>query len=343
MSAYNPTYALLIFLSISLLVFLFFRPGKGWFWVISNNLRINEKVVIEDILKQLYHNENSGKEQNVNSLTASLKFNIRLIIKVIEKMALNDLIEIDGDVLRLTNSGRDYALRIVRVHRLWEKYLAEKTGFDKEEWHGRAELKEHELDDEATNLLATQLGNPMYDPHGDPIPTNLGIVKNLKGEFLSNVAINTVGKIIHIEDEPDVIYKQILAEKIHIGSQIRVVENNKHRVVFYSEGEEFVLAPIVAGNITVAPLKKDVVIEENMIRLSTLQEDEKAVIIGISKESRGDGRRRLLDLGFVKGTEISVDLVSPMKNPIAYSVKGTSIALRKDQASKILIKKVVNV
>jgi len=343
MDTYNPIVALLIFLSISLLAFLFFRPGKGWFWVISNNLRINEKVVIEDILKQLYHNENSGKEQNVNSLTASLKFNISLSLKVIEKMAANDLIEIDGDVLKLTSSGRDYALRIVRVHRLWEKYLAEKTGFDKREWHDRAEMKEHELDYEATNLLATQLGNPVYDPHGDPIPTNLGIIKNLKGEFLSNVSVNTVGKIIHIEDEPDVIYKQILAEKIHIGSQIRVVENNKHRIVFYSEGEEFVLAPIVAANITIAPLKKDVVIEENIIRLSSLQEDEMATILGISKESRGDSRRRLLDLGFVKGTQISVDLISPLKNPIAYTVKGTSIALRKDQASKILIKKEVNV
>lgn len=342
MSNYNPAVALLIFFVISILAYLFFRPGKGWFWVISNNLRINEKVVIEDILKQLYHSENSGKEQNVNSLTGTLKFNNNLIIKVIEKMALNDLIEIDGDVLRLTSSGRDYALRIVRVHRLWEKYLAEKTGFDKLEWHERAELKEHELDYEATNLLARQLGNPMYDPHGDPIPTKSGEIKILDGEFLSTVPVNAVGRIVHIEDEPDVIYKQILAEKIYIGSQIRVVENNKQRIVFYSEGEEFVLAPIVAANITVDVFKKDEVIEENMIRLSSLQEDEKAYIIGISKESRGDSRRRLLDLGFVKGTEISVDLLSPMRNPTAYSVKGTSIALRRDQASKILIKKAVN-
>ncbi len=342
MNTYNPANALLIFLVFSALAFLLFRPGKGWFWIISNNLRINKKVIIEDILKQLYHNENSGKEQNVNSLTGTLKFNDNLIINVIEKMALNDLIKIDGDVLKLTSSGRNYALRIVRVHRLWEKYLAEKTGFDKLEWHERAELKEHELDPEATNLLAIQLGNPRYDPHGDPIPTTSGEIKRLKGEFLSNVPVNTVGRIVHIEDEPDVIYRQILAEKIYIGSQIRVVENNKQRIVFYSEGEEFVLAPIVAANITIDIFKKNVVIEENMIRLSSLQENERAHIIGISKESRGDSRRRLLDLGFVKGTEISVDLLSPMKNPTAYSVKGSSIALRKDQASKILIKKDVN-
>ncbi|MDH3321601.1 MAG: ferrous iron transport protein A, partial [Flavobacteriaceae bacterium] len=141
------------------------------------------------------------------------------------------------------------------------------------------------------------------------------------------------------EDEPDVVYQQILAANIHIGSQIRVVENGLKRVVFYSEGEAFKLAPVVAANITVAVLEKDLVVEDNMVRLSSLQENEKAKILGISKECRGDSRRRLLDLGFVKGTEISIDLLSPLKNPKAYLVKGTSIALRNDQASKILIQK----
>ena len=339
MNTYNPIYALLIFFAISFLGYLLFKPRKGWFWLIKNNLKSNEKIVIEDVLKQLYHSENSGKEINVNSLTSALKFSDSIIVDVIKKMAINNLVQFDGDVLKLTNSGRDYALRIVRVHRLWEKYLAEKTGYDKKEWHEMAESKEHELSHEETNLLATKLGNPMYDPHGDPIPTNTGKIADVNGKFLSSLAINTVGKIVHIEDEPDVIYKQILAENIHIGSQIRVVENNNQRVTFYAEGEEFKLAPIVAANITVAVLEKDEVIEENIVRLSSLKENEVAHILGISKESRGDNRRRLLDLGFVKGTEISIDLVSPMKNPTAYLVKGTSIALRKDQASKILIKK----
>ena len=110
-------------------------------------------------------------------------------------------------------------------------------------------------------------------------------------------------------------------------------------IVFYSEGEEFVLAPIVAANITVAELKKETV-EEDTFRLSGLLEGEVAKITGMSKECRGENRRRLLDLGFVKGAEISIDLSSPMKNPIAYKIKGSSIALRKDQASKILISKI---
>lgn len=339
MNMYSPTYALFIFILFSMVTYLLFRPGKGWFWLIRNNLKTNEKTIIEDVLKQLYHNENSGKEVNVNSLTGILKFKNNIIVDVIEKMANNDLVQFHGDVLQLTSSGRDYALRIVRVHRLWEKYLAEKTGFDKTDWHEMAEMKEHELNREETNLLARELGNPLYDPHGDPIPTSSGKMVDVQGEFLSSLAVNFVGRIVHIEDEPDVIYKQILAENIHIGSQIRIVESNKQRVVFYAEGEEFKLAPIVAANITVSVLEKENVIEENITRLSSLKENEVAHILGISKESRGDGRRRLLDLGFVKGTEISIDLISPMQNPTAYLVKGTSIALRKDQASRILIKK----
>lgn len=339
---YSPTYALLIFFLLIVVTFFLFRTKKGWFWVIKNNLKTNEKIVIEDVLKQLYHSENSGNEIDIQSLTNTLKFSDNIIIDVIKKMAVNELVTFEGSVLKLTNSGRDYALRIVRVHRLWEKYLAEKTGIDKTEWHERAEKMEHKLSHEETNLLATQLGNPKYDPHGDPIPTDLGKMADLKGEFLSSLAVGSVGRIVHIEDEPDVIYKQILAENIHIGSQIRVVENDKHRVVFYAEGEEFKLAPIVAANITVAVLEKENTIEENMVRLSSLNTPEEAIILGISKESRGESRRRLLDLGFVSGTRIRIDLVSPMGNPTAYFVKGTSIALHEDQASKILIKKIKN-
>ena len=335
----DPLNNLLIFIAFLGIIYFVFRPVKGWFWVFKSNLRVNEKTVIEDVLKELYHSENSGKEITVNGLTRALKFNDSLIIEVIKKMSINELIELEGDVLKLTNSGRDYALRIIRVHRLWEKYLAEKTGFDKKEWHDRAESMEHLLNHEETNLLATQLGNPIFDPHGDPIPTKYGKIAKVNGVALSTLPINTIGKITHIEDEPDVIYKQILAENIHIGSQIRIVENNSNRIVFYAEGEEFKLAPVVAASITVDVLEKDVLDEEDIVRLSSLKENETAKILGISKECRGDNRRRLLDLGFIKGTPIEIDLVSPLRNPKAYLVKQTSIALRNDQASKILIKK----
>ncbi len=134
----------------------------------------------------------------------------------------------------------------------------------------------------------------MYDPHGDPIPNTFGDLQEINGEPLSSLSVNSIGRIVHIEDEPDVIYRQILAENIHIGSVIRVEEKNNERIVFYAEGEEFVLAPIVAANITVAELKKDVEDEENTVRLSSLRKGELAKIVGISKECRGENRRTIV-------------------------------------------------
>ena len=339
MSNYNPIWALAIFFFAVIVLFIFFQPVKGWFWILKKYFKNNEKTIIEDILKQLYHFENSGNKVNMKTLVQVLEYKNSSIVEAVKKMTINHLIYFESDILKLSEKGRDYALRIVRVHRLWERYLADKTGFSKTEWHNRAEMMEHKLNDDQTNMLATRLGNPKYDPHGDPIPTKTGKIAQIKGAELPLLPVNTVGIITHIEDEPQVIYKQILVENIHIGSLIKVIENNTTRIVFHSEGEAFKLAPIVAANLTVAPIEKEVIVEDNIARLSSLKEDETAKIIGISKESRGESRRRLLDLGFVKGAQVSIDLLNPLGEPHAYLIKGTSIALRKNQASKILIKK----
>ena len=339
MHTYNPTIALAVFFALSILAYLLFRPNKGWFWLIRNNSVSNDKIVVEDVLKLLYHNENADKHLNINDIIRTLKYNDKIILECINKMSDHELISIQGDSVKLTKSGSDYALRIVRAHRLWEKFLAEKTGFKESEWHERAERMEHELSKVDTDILSSQLGNPQFDPHGDPIPTNTGKIAKIKGIPVSELPIGTIGRIVHIKDKPEIIYKQILAENIHIGSVIRIMEKTPARIEFHSEGEAFVLAPIMAGNITVSVLEKDVVFEENLARLSILKENETAKIIGISKEIRGDSRRRLLDLGFVKGAEVKIDLLNPLGDPKAFLIKGASIALRHNQASKILIQK----
>ncbi|WP_197276027.1 DtxR family transcriptional regulator [Mangrovimonas sp. TPBH4] len=335
----NPVVNLVVFVLLVGLLFFLFRPAKGWFWIIRNSVKTNPKIITEDILKQMYTLENMGESIFTEELKEELEYNNSTLDEVMETMATSGLIEFDGGEVSLLPMGREYAIKIVRVHRLWEKYLAEKTGFDKTEWHPRAEKMEHQLSHEETNVLATKLGNPTYDPHGDPIPSHLGEITNINGEHLVDLEVDTVGKIVHIEDEPAVIYRQILAENIHIGSHIRVVENNEKRVVFYSEGEEFILAPEVARNLTIEVFAEDVDIEEDAVRLSALRSGESAEILGISKECRGESRRRLLDLGFVKGASIHIGLVSPLSNPKAYIVKGSAIALRDDQAAKVLIKK----
>ena len=70
--------------------------------------------------------------------------------------------------------------------------------------------------------------------------------------------------------------------------------------------------------------------------LDELKLNEKAIIKKV--ECQGNIKRRLLDLGFIKGTEITPILISPSKDPRAFYIRGSTIALRKEDAKNVLVK-----
>ncbi len=298
-----------------------------------------EKTLTEDVLKQLFHVEQSKRKATLDNLSGALQLRRKLILSVVDKMAQNGLIQLNDTHIELTDNGRQYALKIIRIHRLWEKYLAERTGHQAGDWHELAERKEHEMTDEQTSALESFLGNPMFDPHGDPIPNEMGQMSKVKWTPLPSYPLNTPGKITHIEDEPEVIYKQILNKRIFIGSQIKILSTDNNSVNFLCEGEEHQFSTIVAANINVEELGENEIFEENAVRLSSLKAGESAEVLGLSIECRGANRRRLLDLGILPGTKIEVDLTSPLQDPVAYRVRNTSIALRNTLSDLILINK----
>ena len=71
---------------------------------------------------------------------------------------------------------------IIRKHRLWETFLVEKLGFGWGQVHNIAEQLEHIKSEELTNRLDVFLGNPKYDPHGDPIPNKDGNIEKMNSE-----------------------------------------------------------------------------------------------------------------------------------------------------------------
>ena len=73
----------------------------------------------------------------------------------------------------------------------------------------------------------------------------------------------------------------------------------------------------------------------NIISLNELNLKERGVIKEITCDD--NIKRRLLDLGLIEGTNIELVLVSPFKDPKAYEVRGTTIALREEDAKKIYI------
>ena len=74
--------------------------------------------------------------------------------------------------------------------------------------------------------------------------------------------------------------------------------------------------------------------------LSDLQRGASARVDHIKVE--GPQRRRLMDLGFVSGTEVEAVMLAPLGDPMAYRVRGATIALRADQAALVIVTAIEN-
>jgi DtxR family Mn-dependent transcriptional regulator len=228
-------------------------------------------------------------------------------------------------------------LRIIRIHRLWERYLADETSVREADWHLEAERQEHRMTAAEADALAAQLGNPQFDPHGDPIPTAAGELPEQEGDPLTALSAGEFGKIVHVEDEPHAIYAQLIAEGLHAGMVVQMIENTGARVRLEVNGEEVLLAPMFARNITVVSVPEEQRSHDPFATLASLRPGARAVVTGISRACRGQQRRRLMDLGIVPGTTITAELSSVTGNPMAYQVRGTLVALRKEQAEHIVV------
>ena len=147
-------------------------------------------------------------------------------------------------------------------------------------------------------------------------------------------------RIVHIEDEPAIAYEQILAAGLRLGQVIRVIEKNPQRLVL-SDGEtEYRLAPTVAANLSIVPLPQSEIARGSAVTLVSLTQDQRGEIISLDDAVQGFTRRRFLDLGLTPGTTIYPELGNFFGDPRAYRVRGTLIALRKDQAAQIWVKPV---
>ncbi len=69
------------------------------------------------------------------------------------------------------------------------------------------------------------------------------------------------------------------------------------------------------------------------MKLSELKTGERAVIVKVN--GHGSFRKRIIEMGFVKGNKVKVILNAPLRDPIEYEIIGYKISLRRDEASKI--------
>ncbi|HOM98774.1 MAG TPA: metal-dependent transcriptional regulator [Acidobacteriota bacterium] len=300
-----------------------------------------ERILVEHALKFLLEAEQDGNIASTEQLERRLGLSAGAGKQLEEALAERGLLDRAGGsgepVLRLTPNGRDYARHVIRTHRLWEKYLADHTGLDESEWHIRADSLEHELTPEQTDRLAARLGHPTHDPHGDPVPSLLWKETASKGRPLESLEPGQGARILHIEDEPTHVFRRIAAKCLAPGMTVRLISRSEEGCLIETEGRREHLSREEAANVTVGdPLPKDQV-STGMVPLSCLAPGRKAVVRIVSRALRAPERRRFLDLGLVPGTQVTVELPAPSGDPVAYRIRGTLVALRRDQAAHVLV------
>jgi len=302
----------------------------------QRNERTN-RILIEDVLKHFYQCETEQEIPIAQSVAGVLRVTVGEATKVMTEMQRYGLIANIKNNWQLTEQGRNYALQVIRAHRLWERYLADRTGFPESQWHEISDRQEHQLSPDETNALAAKLGHPRYDPHGDPIPTADGTLAAPVRHPLTTFPVGQAAQVVHLEDEPLAIYQQLGAKDIHLRTIFRLIERTPAGVtVLMPSRKKIILNSAQAANVSVVPaMEEDMSRPEPSIPLSNLKPGDAGRVINISPAARGVERRRMMDLGIVPGTIIKAEMVSPGGDPTAYLIRGALIALRREQAVKI--------
>ena len=103
--------------------------------------------------------------------------------------------------VRLTDSGRQAALQVLRRHRIIEAYLLEKLGYGWDSVDAEAERLEHAVSDELVERMADAMGNPRYDPHGAPIPTSAGDLEQPKVVPMTEISVGAPAEFRMVNDQ----------------------------------------------------------------------------------------------------------------------------------------------
>ena len=156
----SPVAALTIFFILLFSLIIFIWPNYGIIARYKKGLQNTKRVLIEDTLKHLYDYEYRNLNPTIKSIAGSLNISTDEVTKLLQQLKLQELVSFDNNKISLTPEGRSYALRVIRIHRLWENYLAEETSYGELDWHEKAELIEHQMTNEEANKLAARMGNP---------------------------------------------------------------------------------------------------------------------------------------------------------------------------------------
>ena len=187
-------------------------------------------VAEENYIKNIF-SLSHNREENINPSELAKRLNVKSasITNMLKKLQKTGLIEYEPyQGVRLKKRGKNLALLLLRRHRLWESFLYDKLKFDWKQVHEIAEQLEHIRSPLLINRLEEFLGNPKFDPHGDPIPDRNGKI-DFDRDLVNLNEVIEIGKkvqIVQVLEESHSLYKYLEQANLAIGTVITIKKVN---------------------------------------------------------------------------------------------------------------------
>lgn len=184
---------------------------------------MNHTATEENYIKAIYHLQHSMDKVSTTLLSAEMNTKPASVTDMLKKLRTKRIVHYQRyKGFSLTDSGNKTALVVIRKHRLWEYFLVNKLGFEWDEVHHVAEELEHITSSELVVRLDNFLGNPAFDPHGDPIPDQKGKIRAIKQANLSSLPLKKTASVSSVKNQSPEMLDLLKHFRIGIGTRIRV-------------------------------------------------------------------------------------------------------------------------
>ena len=221
-------------------------------------------LTVENYVKAIYQIEAKAPNEPVatGQLATALDVSpgtVTSMLKTLSDSGLTTYTRYEG--VRLTDSGRALALRVLRRHRLIELFLVRTLELTWDEVHDEAEHMEHAVSDLLVDRIDAFLGHPRVDPHGDPIPRSDGTLAAdpQAGQALANCAAGFAFRLVRVIDQSSKFLRYLTETGLGLGSFGRVTANRDEAgiLTIKVDGNETTLAREAAEKLIVTEEKAE--------------------------------------------------------------------------------------
>jgi DtxR family transcriptional regulator, Mn-dependent transcriptional regulator len=179
-------------------------------------------VAVQDYAKAIYSIGGEVSNSAISERLGVSPASASAMVKRLESLGLVRHRPYRG--VSLTPAGERVALEVIRHHRLVELYLAQALGMPWDRVHEEAEVLEHAISPQLSQLIADALGNPTRDPHGDPIPTLEGQIEERPTQALAELEPGDHGTFVRVSDSDPEMLRYLSQRGITPGDRFEIVD-----------------------------------------------------------------------------------------------------------------------